>query len=146
MNIENLVEEGLSTRQIAKKMNKSQGFVKYNLKKLGLKTKLISLKFPIINGKKICSNCKNDLPISDFYKKYRNESETQNVCKSCSNQSTSKKMIDNKIKMIEYKGGKCEKCSISLKDSHYCIFDFHHRSLLLRISIIDLLEVGIGRR
>lgn len=32
MNIENLVEEGLSTRQIAKKMNKSQGFVKYNLK------------------------------------------------------------------------------------------------------------------
>lgn len=29
--------------------------------------------------------------------------------------------------MINYKGGECEKCLLKLDNSHYCIFDFHHR-------------------
>jgi predicted HNH restriction endonuclease len=28
--------------------------------------------------------------------------------------------------MINYKGGKCERCPLKLEDSHYSVFEFHH--------------------
>ena len=28
--------------------------------------------------------------------------------------------------MIDYKGGKCCKCDLHIKNSHYAVFEFHH--------------------
>lgn len=133
MNIQKLVQDGMSTRQIAKELNKSQTSVRYNLKKLNLKTNFKRIvKYPVIENKKICSICGIPKDLEDFYNKYRGKNDTHNICKVCSNKAVTEKMIQSKIKMIEYKGGKCERCGISLNDSHYCIFDFHHKNPLVK--------------
>lgn len=126
MNIQELIEKGLSQRQIAKEIGKSQGSVKHTLKKLGLKTKTKEKHF-VKDGKKLCSLCEEIKSIDNFYRKWSINNVLSNVCKDCSNKQSLEQMINTKIKMIEYKGNKCENCSIQLKDSHYCIFDFHHK-------------------
>lgn len=127
MSIQELVEKGLSQREIAKQVGKSQGCIKYRLKKLGLKTKTEE-KYPIVNNERICACCGDKKNISEFYKKDKTSNRISNTCKVCSNKSSMKQMIDTKIRMIEYKGGECENCNIKLEESHYCIYDFHHKN------------------
>lgn len=37
-----------------------------------------------------------------------------------------KRWINRKIKAVKSMGGQCEDCGLTLKDSHYSVFEFHH--------------------
>lgn len=127
------VEEGLSTREIGKRINKSQGSVRHWLKKEGLVTSPKKIdKYPIVAGKKICSSCSSDKELDEFYYKEKGNKRLSNVCKVCSNKSTIELLISTKVKMIKYKGGKCENCNIKYENDNYCIFDFHHINPLIK--------------
>lgn len=73
---------------------------------------------------KKCIDCKKSKPIAEFYK--REKDKTMSYCKICFNQRCIKRWIDRKIKAIVYKGGICVDCNLSLSDSHYSVFEFHH--------------------
>ena len=34
--------------------------------------------------------------------------------------------LKRKLELVEYKGGKCEKCGLQLTDTNCSVFDFHH--------------------
>ncbi len=46
------------------------------------------------------------------------------ICKSCHNANTIKRCRENKRKAVEYKGGKCSRCSY---DNCLAALEFHHR-------------------
>lgn len=88
--------------------------------------------------KRTCSVCKEEKDIEDFFKKSTSSSRRHYVCKVCSGKRVTQRMINMKIRAIEYKGGECRKCGIKLIDSHYCIFDFHHTDQSTK-------EIGIAK-
>lgn len=110
------INEGLSTHKIAKKENISQSTVRYWLKKFNLKTKGFDKDF------KICPRCNEKKDRKDFYSK-RNKDGYSTYCKPCTTEQTLERSRNFKIKCVEYKGGKCEKC-----DYDKCIecLEFHH--------------------
>ena len=75
---------------------------------------------------KTCSACKEEKPISEFYAQKDRKSGIQSYCKSCFNKFCMERWKQRKKKAIEYKGSKCEDCSISFLNMPSCIFDFHH--------------------
>lgn len=123
---EAFIDKGYTQRQIGKDLKLSHTAVRYWLKKLNLKTKTeYKNKIKIIDGFKICNKCNLNKPLDDFYKK-TNKKHYSPKCKKCANKYYGNRIKDVKIKMIEYKGGECERCELKLKDSHYSVFDFHH--------------------
>lgn len=117
-----LINAQYSQRQIADVLGTSQGNVKYWLKKYGLRTDVG--KSSTANTKR-CPLCNTEKELTQFYKRV-NRSDFSGYCKTCSNQYHTDRVKNVKIRMIEYKGGECERCHIRLSDSHYSIFDFHH--------------------
>lgn len=74
---------------------------------------------------KICITCKEEKPLSDFYKQ-KGRKNGSSKCKICHNNYCTQRWVDKKIEAINYKGSKCNDCSVSYPDSPYVIFDFHH--------------------
>ena len=75
---------------------------------------------------KICSKCKDEKPISEFYKQ-SDRSSRQSYCKKCFNSYCTLRWIKIKINAINYKGGKCVDCDRKLSNENpYYLFDFHH--------------------
>ena len=77
---------------------------------------------------KICKICGKDLPVENFYKqKAYNKNNIYDTwdcyCKTCRLISSSENRRKLKIKAIEYKGGKCERCGLV---DEPCVYDFHH--------------------
>lgn len=112
--LEELINENLSSRQIAKIVNKSQSTVKYWLQKYNLKTKY--RKYNKQNFDCICKICGEKKEKEDFYK-------GRHYCKFCDNKRVWQKQKATKKKIIEHMGGGCKccnynKCSRSL--------DLHH--------------------
>ena len=122
-----LINNNLSQRQIAEKLQCSQGNIKYWLKKYNLKTKLnlYNKDINIIKKEKYCPKCKVIKPVDEFYKR-SNRNDVGGYCKKCSNEYHTKRVKKVKLKMIKYKGSKCVECGLNIKDSHYSVFDFHH--------------------
>lgn len=121
------IEKNFTQRQIGKHFNLSHTAVRYWLKKFGLKTNIKSKeKARIINGCKICIECKNNKPLKEFYKR-TDKKNYASKCKKCANEYYGKRIKEVKLKMISYKGGKCRRCELLLKDTHYSVFEFHHR-------------------
>lgn len=122
-----LVENGLTYNQIATKLNIANSTVSYWLKKYQLKTKNEKYNKKSKNGLRKCAICNEYKNTDDFYKRAgkRNE-EITSYCKKCNTHYHTQRMRDTKIKMINYKGGSCKKCNLSLNDSNYYVFDFHH--------------------
>lgn len=89
-------------------------FDKHNTKKLHIEYKGIT---------KTCGKCKQEKPINEYYKKSKLSTRHAGYCKSCANSIRLKIHQQNKIKSINYKGGKCENCG-------YCkciaALTFHH--------------------
>ena len=112
--LEKYINSGLSTREIARKIHKSQTATRYWLKKYGFKTNVKNKKL-VYNKKLVCNFCgeKNQ---DDFYSK-------RNRCKICHNKSQTQYCNDIKRKSVEYKGGKCELCGYN---KNYAALDFHH--------------------
>jgi hypothetical protein len=80
-----------------------------------------------LNIFKICIKCKLQKPTGEFYQK-SDRKNGSSFCKKCFNSYCSERWIKTKIKAIEYKGSKCQDCSISYPQTDYCVFDFHHRN------------------
>lgn len=71
---------------------------------------------------KICSVCKCELPVSEFYI-YRKTGKVLSRCKRCDSHLSYLKGRKFKKKCVDYKGGKCEKCGYA---KSLAAFDFHH--------------------
>jgi hypothetical protein len=50
------------------------------------------------------------------------------MCKSGFNSYSIKRWINRKIQVKNHYGGKCIDCNLELKNSHYSVFEFHHRN------------------
>ena len=130
LKIEKLINKNLSQRQIGKELGISQSTIRYWLNKFKLKTNILKCNAkPIINGKKYCIDCGDLLTLNKFYK-YKNI--YRNRCVKCENYRSVIRLNATKIRMIEYKGGECEKCKIKLKDTNPDIFEFHHNNTLIK--------------
>ena len=124
--LEQLVKEGLSTRQISKQIGKGQTTVNYWIKKHGLKTNHNKY------GKKeekrynqthrMCPRCNEILEISEFYKRGGILFDST-YCRSCTTNKTVERMNEFKRKCVEYKGGKCVECNYT---KYYGALEFHH--------------------
>lgn len=76
---------------------------------------------------KICSCCKEELPLSSFYKQKGHSGGVMSLCKKCFNNYCTERWRLRKIHYITLMGGKCEACGIELTQNNYAIFDFHHK-------------------
>jgi hypothetical protein len=125
--LENLINLNYSQREISEKLGYSQSNIAYWLKIFNLKTKIKQYNKDgnRLYVEKFCPKCKIIKPIDDFYRRISRR-DRNGYCKKCTNEYVTERTTKIKIKMIEYKGGKCEKCGLKLEDSHYCVFDFHH--------------------
>lgn len=72
---------------------------------------------------KICSKCKLEKNVTDFYKSQGKERRTQAKCKSCFNTYVMERWKNRKIKVIEQFGNVCYDCN---QTYHPNVFDFHH--------------------
>lgn len=123
-----LIEKFLSQREIAQELNCSQSTVKHWLKQYNLKTintrKFEHLDLP--NDKKYCRTCDSVKFKTEFYKHQSGTEALQSYCKLCNH----KKVIDRgrqiKLRMLEYKRGKCIDCNLLATEANACVFDFHH--------------------
>ena len=75
---------------------------------------------------KVCSNCKQEKPITDFYSQKLHKHGVMSMCKDCFNHFCTQRWINRKVKYINLLGGKCERCGLTLNNSHYSVFEFHH--------------------
>lgn len=127
--IKELIDQGQSQREIANKLKISQTTVRYYLKKYELKTQKNLYNIIISNDRRICIKCLKNLSINNFYSKSNRINKFHHICKDCSNVISTQKSIENKLKMIKFKGNQCKNCNLHIEDSHYSVFDFHHRDL-----------------
>lgn len=126
--LKSLIDENLSIRKISELTDKSYSTIRYWLNKHDLKTNYIKeIQANKNKNVKLCPVCNIEKNKNDFYTiKRRGKKETAGYCKPCSNAYHTERIKSIKIRMIEYKGGKCEKCHLTLKESNYFVFDFHH--------------------
>jgi len=119
--LQKLIEQGLSTRAIAKKCDCAQTTVNYWLKKYNLKTKNTYYQDGDLD--KICNSCGILQPVGNFSKRKDRNSRPVSYCKSCEAIQGILRRKERKLKFIDYKGGKCESCG-------YCkslsALEFHH--------------------
>lgn len=114
--LENLVNQGLTTRELAKKLNLSQTNIIYWLNKLNLSTK------KICTGEKKCPRCENKKKITEFYDR-RNKPGSSAYCKKCTNEQTTERHLAFKKLAVEHKGGRCVCCGYK---KYFGALDFHH--------------------
>lgn len=107
--------------ELTKLFNVSRNSVKHWLKKYNLKIPK-SRSFPVINNHKICTRCKINKPLTEYYFRNKKSQIYRANCKKC---QTKCKKENNKLDAIKYKGEKCEICNI--KSDIYRIYDFHHK-------------------
>jgi len=108
-NLKELVSQGKSIREIAKEAGRSPTSVRYQLKKLDLKTNKNKTGFR-------CGTCGETDP-SAFY------GHKKRVCGVCHSKYTLAKGQEKREKAIEYLGGKCVSCGF---DKFKCSLDIHH--------------------
>lgn len=75
--------------------------------------------------KKECTKCKLTKDVLEFYEQ-NDRKNGYSMCKSCFNKYCSERWIKRKIEAINLKGGCCEDCKLSIENSHYSVFEFHH--------------------
>lgn len=75
---------------------------------------------------KYCIKCCEKKNLKEFYNQ-PDRKKGSSFCKKCFNQYQMNKWKERKIKFIMQMGGGCNHCLLKLKDSHYAVFDFHHK-------------------
>jgi hypothetical protein len=125
--LKKLSMDGLSIYDMAKKYQKGYSTIRYWLLKYDIKTdEGVTRDINKSNEDKIekpCVNCNEVKPKTEFY---NNGSRSRGYCKKCLSKYHQDRIRKVKIKMVLYKGGECERCSLKLESSHYSVFDFHH--------------------
>lgn len=76
---------------------------------------------------KTCIDCKKDKLITEYYKSSTHSFGVMCYCKQCFNQRCIKRWVQRKINAINYKGSFCVRCKLHLQDTHYSVFEFHHK-------------------
>ena len=120
-----MVGKGMSLNQISKEVGKGLTTVRYWAKKHQIHFPNKPFKEM---GKKeygenrFCPRCQQNCNISEFYSR-RDKSNSSSYCKQCTNYQTVLRQRNLKKQMIEYKGGKCERCGY---DRYYGALEFHH--------------------
>lgn len=114
LQLKQLIQDGCSVRMISEKIGKSYTAVRYQLAKFGLKTKFD--KFG--RTKDECRDCGDKLTAKNKYR-----SQNRKICKVCVNKLRVIQLKENKQKLVDYKGGKCESCGY---DRCVTALDFHH--------------------
>lgn len=112
--LEKLINEGLSQREIATRLGKGTSTIRYWLKKYELKTtKNIKNK----GGKShYCYKC-GEIDSSKFY------GDKKQICGSCHNKDTLRRGQEKRDYTIKQLGGECIRCGY--KD-YSCSLDIHH--------------------
>ena len=123
--IESYINSGLSFNQISKISGKSLTAIRYWAKKHKLKSKFNTFRNKTIEeyGEfRFCPRCQKQVPTINFYSR-RGKSNSSVYCKPCTNNQTVERQRKLKVKCVEYKGGKCERCGYNK-----CIgaLEFHH--------------------
>ncbi len=77
---------------------------------------------------KTCIDCNSDKSLSEFYTQKGHAFNKMSYCRTCFNKRCVIRWIKRKVEAINLKGGMCENCGLQLKDSHYSVFEFHHRN------------------
>ena len=118
-----LVDEGYSTRKMAKKLGVGQTTIKYWMKKFGIKTN--PHRYIKKDGKvfKPCPQCKaiKEINFVNFYPK--GKKGYSSYCKKCFSIYCSNRWIQKKKDAVKYKGGICIDCKSTFD---YYLYDFHH--------------------
>jgi transposase len=123
---ESYITSGLSFNQISKKSGKSLTTIRYWAKKYKLKSKFTAFKHKQVEeyGEfRFCPRCQKQVPTINFYSR-RGKSNSSVYCKICTNEQTIVRQREIKSMMIEYKGGKCEKCGYNKCKG---ALEFHHK-------------------
>lgn len=129
-----LITKGYSQREIASELNVSQTNLRYWLNKFNIKTKKQKFNrggnFDIISNLKKCPKCNKIKNHNEFYPNRGSKRKLKigGYCKSCNNLYTVERLRKIKEKMIQYKGGSCERCNLIADNKNYCVFDFHHNN------------------
>lgn len=124
-----LVNQGLSTRQIAEITTKGQSTVRHWLKKYNLKTNNKSFVDGYNNFRKIkpketqyCNKCKIILNDNTGYAR-KDKNIYHSLCKCCHAKETFEKRLKFKLKALKYKGNQCQHCGYN---ENIAAMDFHH--------------------
>lgn len=72
---------------------------------------------------KVCSECKKEKPLNEFYLKNKDGELKHMYCKSCCSNRTLRRQYKLKKEAVLYKGGCCALCGY---DKYYGALDFHH--------------------
>ena len=123
--LESMISEGMSIRQISKKKNKSLTSIRHWFKIYGLKSE--HFRFKDLGEKeygktRFCPRCKKDIPTKNFHQR-RGKENGSTYCKPCTSDQTLERMRSLKSQMIEYKGGCCVRCGY---DKYQGALEFHH--------------------
>lgn len=109
-----MVDDGLSTRQIASKLGCSQTTVKYWVNKHGLNGRLAYNKARSKASTGVCSKCQRR------YVYRKSAGHTKARCNGC---VVYERKVRIKKRLIEHLGGKCSRCGY---DKHHAALQFHH--------------------
>lgn len=114
-----------------RKMRKQEGYTYDEIEKAVDVSKSAARKYgkSVEKGKshpdsKTCRTCEEEKPIAGFYEKSDRDGH-YNQCKTCRNKSKSKRGRKYKKQLVEYLGGRCEKCGY---DKCYSALEFHHKN------------------
>lgn len=80
----------------------------------------------IIANEKWCSDCERMLPLESFYRRVdadRPGQPLQHKCKECQSAYQIQRRREQKLRAIEYLGGKCSRCGY---DRYPGALDLHH--------------------
>ena len=120
-----MIGKGMSLNQISKEVGKGLTTVRYWAKKH--QVEFPNKPFKDINKKdygetRFCPKCKKECETSEFYSR-RDKSNSSPYCKKCTGLQTVERQRKLKKQMVDYKGGKCQKCGY---DKYIGALEFHH--------------------
>lgn len=113
---------GKSIQAIAKESNKSYSTIQYWIKKYKLQSSHTPFKIIKYENTRRCPKCETNLSLESFYQR-RGKAHSSVYCKSCTSQQTIERVRFMKSQMVEYKGGKCQKCGYN---KYQGALEFHH--------------------
>ena len=122
LELEFLINQYKTTREIAIILKTSQTNVRYWLNKFELKTKLKNLEKRPNENSRVCPMCKIEKELKFFYQK-RGKAGNSTYCKPCTIEKTIIRQQKFKLDCIEYKGSKCQLCGYN---KYQGALEFHH--------------------
>lgn len=75
---------------------------------------------------KVCSTCKSEKPLDEFYTQPSHKHGVMSMCKECFNKFCIERWKQRKIKYVQQLGGKCQNCGLQLNSHNASVFEFHH--------------------